>query len=209
MIKLKNLLIELTNRQKEAKKDYLFKQTGFHSSNKIPLWTDIWKEMSNSDRIDNEILWMIDNVSLTTEPVDKEELRKKFMEEIEYEQKEKYLEIINQYKELDGKWCWRNIILPSTIDPKTLPQLGVYWAIREDCAEAHWAKNHGKHSLDCIYQALIELKNIDWTGTLFARMNYTYGDDEQEIRFMKNSPLLVRKVNINNEDFFINNRRRA
>ena len=165
---------------------------------------EIWKEMIRSDGVKNELGFLKSSSEEDDIPFDTVEALKN----IEDVQRTKYLEIVDDYKGLDGEWCWRTITLPASVDPRTLEQLGVYWAIREDAAEAHWGK-HSKHSLICTYEALIELKNVDWTGTMFARMEYTGGDDEQEIRFLKNATLLVRKVDVGGKTYFINNRRRA
>jgi hypothetical protein len=49
MIKLKSLICELTPKQKEMKKDYLFKQSKLNSSNVIPPFNEVWKYIKNTD----------------------------------------------------------------------------------------------------------------------------------------------------------------
>jgi len=207
MIKLKSLLSELTGRQKELKKDYLFKQTKLHSSNKIPSFEEIWTELKDSDgfRYDMKARMQDDDAPWSEE----------IENDIRQYNLERYDDIVYSYKLLDGKFCWREIILPQSVDPRTLNQLGIYWAVEEHAAESHWGKHTGSKSFKCTYEALIELKNVDWTGTMFSRMDITGGDDEKEIRFLKNAPLLVRKVKVYDNsketsiEYFINNKRRA
>ena len=209
MIKLKTLLTELTQRQKELKKDYLFKQTKLHSSNKIPSFEEVWEELKRSDDFKHEMEWRIEPDHSRSHDIDTDATEPRAEAAIREDQYERYSDIVYQYEQLEGSWCWRNIHVLKTVDPRKLEQLGIYWAIRKVAAEAHWGKFYGKSHFDCTYEALIELNNVDWPGTIFARMAMSGGDDEQEIRFLKNAPLMVRKVKINKEEFFINNRRRA
>lgn len=215
MIKLKSLLVELTQRQRELKKDYLFRHTTMQSSNIIPPFEKVWKNLMDSGRFKHEIQWEIDNVPLKPYEVDKDEIRRNIEEKLKEIQSEKYEDIVHLYKNLDGKFCWRSIILPRTTDPRELNQLGIYWAVEESAAEAHFARHTNKENFDCTYQALIEEKNIDWPGTIYARMDYELGDDEQEIRFLKNSTIMVLKVDVydsatkQSHEYYINNKRRA
>ena len=209
MIKLKYLLNELTKRQKELKRDYLFRQSKLQSSNKIPTFDKIWVALKNSDSFTDEIKIRIDD---PTSP----ELNPEVVEQwIKEEQEERYDDIVYEYQQLEGESCWRNVILHKSIDPKTHDQLGIHWAIVESAAEDYWGIHKNDYTLDCTYEAIIELKNVDWPGTIYARMDMSLGEDEQEIRFLKNAILLVEKVlvvdtqNETSNEYFINSRKRA
>jgi len=185
MIKLKSLISELTPAQKDRKKDYLFKQAKLTASNTVPSWSKVWDWfMRDGDNLSHALEVM--RTVYEDEIEDENELIKL----IEEEQRQKYFRIVEEYKELGGNTCWRTITIPENVDPVKLPQLGIYWAIVENAAEAHWG--YGKNRpLEVTYDGIIDLHNVDWEGTMFARMNWDLGDDEQEIRFIKNSPIFV------------------
>jgi hypothetical protein len=198
MIKLKSMLTELTQRQKELKKDYLFQQSKLQSSNTVPDWTAMWKSLINSDGIQRNLHDMRDDV-MRDGGSDDDFDEKVALEQIEDEQRHKYFEIVQEYKHLDGDSCWREIVIPKNIDVRRLTQIGVYWAIADVAAVAHWAGHSGKPKVNCIYEANIDFDVVDWAGTMFARMDYQLGDDEQEIRFLKNSKLFVKYVKVYND----------
>lgn len=193
MIKLKSLITELTQKQKELKKNYLFNQSKLHSSNTVPSWSQMWKSIQNSDGFNRMLNHMRSELEYKT-GTDEEFNEKQVIEQIEDEQRHKYFEVVDEYKHLDGQQCWREIVVPRTINPIYLNQLGVYWAIVESAAEAHWATHIGQPSFKCIYKAYIDLDVMDWTGTMFARMDYTLGESEMEIRFLKNAKIFVESV---------------
>ena len=210
MIKLRSLITELTKRQKELKKDYLFRNTKLRSPNTPPPWDDMWAVIQNSDGLQNELEFYKDNVERRGEKFFEEEALGK----IELEQKDRYFDLIAEYKSLDGEYCWRTITLPAEIDPTSIAQLGIYWAIEESAAEAHWGK-FSKGYYNATYKGIIDLHNVDWGGTLFARMDMSIGEAEKEIRFIKNARILVENVHTyKNESppvqrFIINNYRRV
>ena len=193
MINLKTLLSELTQKQKELKKDYLFNQSKMHSSNTVPSWTEMWKAYQNTsmDRNISDLRADRDLYHPMTPEIEKEDPN--ILRDIEDTQRHKYFELVNLYKQLNGERCWREIYLPKSLNPQTLEQLGVYWAIEENAAEAHWGHGRGMNTT-CTYEGVIDLNIIDWPGTMFARMDYTLGDDENEIRFLKNSKIFVNHV---------------
>ena len=190
MIKLTSLLSELTQKQKDLKKDYLFSQTKLHSSNTIPTWTEMWKEIQNMDGFERNLRDIKDDC----EREFREFNEKQAIEEIEDIQRHKYFDIVQSYKELNGEPCWREIVISRNVDPKTLSQIGIYWAVEKSAADSHWAARLKSEGLTCNYQAKIDFDIVDWPGTMFARMDYTLGDDEQEIRFIKNSKIFVDSV---------------
>ena len=149
----------------------------------------MWKEYQNTslDRNLKDIRADRDLYHPMTPEIDEKDVLK----DIEEIQRDKYFDLVREYKQLNGEKCWRSIVIPKTVDPAKLNQLGVYWATDEDAAEPHWAKSSG---IECVYEAVINFDMMDWPGTMFARMDYTLGDDEREIRFLKNSKLFVNHV---------------
>jgi hypothetical protein len=198
MIKLKSMLTELTQHQKELKKDYLFQQSKLRSSNAVPSWTEMWKSILHSDGVKDVLRDMRDDV-LRDGGSDSDFDEKEAIEQVEDEQRHRYFEIVQEYKHIDGDRCWREIVIPRQVDPRRLTQIGVYWAITDTAAEAHWAGHSGKPKLNCIYEGVINTDIVDWAGTMFARMDYSLGDMEQEIRFLKNSKLFVKYVKVYND----------
>jgi hypothetical protein len=189
VIKLRPLIPEITKRQKELKKDYLFQQTKLKSANTPPPWDSMWAVMKDSDGMRNELEFYKDDAERRDEKFFEEEALGK----LELEQKDRYFDLIEEYKNLDDEYCWRQITLPKGIDPLSISQLGVYWAIEENVAEAHWGK-YSKGYYKATYKGIIDLHNVDWGGTLFARMDLSIGEAEKEIRFIKNARILVENV---------------
>lgn len=187
MIKLKSLINELTPDQKDRKKDYLFGKLKASTPNTVPSWSEIWKNFTtNTDSFDRAFKDMKLMLGGEFEDVDD----KAIMAAIEKEQLQKYHRIVEEYKELEGATCWRMITIPPNVDPTKIAQLGVYWATEEGAAEAHWGHKPGRH-MEVTYDGIIDLHNMDWYGTMFARMDYVLGDDEKEIRFIKNSRIFI------------------
>ncbi len=182
MIKLKSLLNEMSQAQKELKKDYLFKQSLIPSSNKIPGWDVVWKSLKNSDGYNNL-------VDIYSDKFDEDKIK----DMIEQDEYNRYLDVISTYEELDGDLCWRAMNLKRGVDPTKIQQLGIFWAIEEKKAAAHWGSGQG---LKVVYKAKIDLKNVDWPGTIFARMDMSLGEEEAEIRFIKYSKIFVYDVSV-------------
>src|ERR1035441_5334007 len=110
MIKLKSLLLELTQPQKELKKDYLFRQTKLQSSNIIPPFEKVWEDIVRSDGY-KELYKDWEDYEITETEI---------MRKIKEEQFDRYTDIIDQYKQLNGERCWREITLPSGVNPIAL-----------------------------------------------------------------------------------------
>jgi hypothetical protein len=188
MIKLKSLLPELTQKQKELKRDYLFRRTRLKSSNTIPSWNNIWNDLKNSDGYKNEYdAW----AELPDEYTD-EEIEQK----IYNEQEIRYEDIVGEYESLNGDLCWRRMTLHSSVNPITLPKLGIFWATAESAAATHWGKFSPEYPFLVTYEGVIDLSIVDWPGTLYARMSLETGDIEKEIRFLNNSRILIKRVKI-------------
>lgn len=197
---LKNLISELNDRQKELKKDYLFKQSSLQSSNKIPSFEEIWNNIRRSD-----------GYSSYAEAI--QHIKKKYTDEevediIKDEVTERYDDIIYEYQNLDGEYCWRVLTLPKQLDPRILSQLGIYWAIKKHAAEAHWGKFTSNYKT-VTYEAIISQNIIDWPGTIFSRMDLDLGESEQEIRFFKNAKIFVNNVSYLGNTYEINDYRRT
>lgn len=128
MIKLKSLISEVVGWQRQAKKDYLFRQSKLNSSNTVPPFEAVWKELMRSERFQDEINDHSEHMEISLKDAELH-LRKV--------QEEKYDEVVSEYEHLDGEPCWRNMILHESVDPSQLQQLGIYWAIQESAAEAH------------------------------------------------------------------------
>lgn len=201
IIKSKRIVTEITQQEKELKKDYLLRQIQTQKDNKIPTWDKIWKELQRNDGFQDYLKFLRHEYEHEGESWNGPEV----IERIKHEQRAKYMEIVQSYKNLDGENCWREMRIPRKIDPRTLSQLGIYWTVSEAAVEAHWAKGSREQSLDCTYEGIINLDIIDWPSTMYARMDYTLGDNEQEIRFIKNSKLFINSVivydNISNQVF--------
>lgn len=188
----------MTKHQKELKKDYVFKQSKLHSSNTVPPWDDMWVAIQNSDATNDYINSMRSDAERNGEEFDE----KAALQALEDEQQSRYFDIVQEYKYLDGDPCWREMTIPTWLDPTKIAQLGIYWAVKEDAAEAHWGYRT-KGRISVTYKGIIALDNIDWSGTMFARMDMSLGDTEQEIRFLKNSPIFIESVYSDKEEKWI------
>jgi hypothetical protein len=187
MIKLKSILFEGSKKQKEFKKDTLLKKAHIKSSNKVPSFEKVWRDIQMSDGYKAEVDYIRNDHQ---HKIDDDEIDAI----IRGEQLNRYEDILLDYKYLDGKPCWREIVIPRTLDPRKLNPLGVYWAIVDTAAEAHWGEHIGEPHFTCVYEANIDLDVVDWPGTIHARMDMSIGDLEQEIRFLPGSTIFVKYV---------------
>lgn len=108
---------------------------------------------------------------------------------IRQEVEDKYESIVNNYKNLQGGTCWRAVTMPRHMDPRKHPRLGIYWSVSLSGARPYNGQYTGKKIV--VYSGEINTNYIDWKGTLLARLDFNLGDDEMEIRFMKNSPIYI------------------
>ncbi len=189
MIKLMSLLTEMSQAQRELKKDYLFRQTHMKSSNTVPTWTEMWKHLKKTDGYKHTFEMYVSGPYYDSlgkrDTIDVEGI-------IEGEQSERYFSIIEDYKHLDGDSCWRVMRIPDSVDPTKISQLGIYWSVEESKAAAHWGIMSNVQVVT--YEGKIDLGVVDWAGTMFARMDMDSGDEEAEIRFLKNSKLFIKNV---------------
>lgn len=129
---------------------------------------------------------------------------------IKPELEQKYHDIVYTYQNhLNGEKCYRAMTFPASINPLKHPRLGIYWAVEEGAEEAHWGKNHKGGSVPVTYVAEIDLDMVNWHETIYARIDWSLGELEKEIRFFKNSPIFVYGCYINNKYYEINDWRRT
>lgn len=77
-------------------------------------------------------------------------------------------------------------------------RLGIYWTIDKELAEVysgHGGVNHPTKypgdSMVVVIETEIHENYIDWERTLFARIDYEYGDQEEEITLFKGTPIKI------------------
>lgn len=79
----------------------------------------------------------------------------------------------------DKMQIWRAITAPADWVPNP-EKIGIYWAWKEDAAEAHWGDFSQTHAQWLIH-AMIDAQGIDWESTLMQNASPSY-EDEKEIR---------------------------
>lgn len=107
---------------------------------------------------------------------------------------------MQQYlRRLDGKDCWRAMMVSKELVPTDIAQLGVYWAVDYDSAQPYYANRTGiwdEGKILLLFRGRIDSDYIDWGSTASARFVDVYGDMETEIRFLKHSPIYVHDVQV-------------
>ena len=107
---------------------------------------------------------------------------------------------MQQYlRRLDGKDCWRAMMVSKEISPDEIAQLGVYWAVNYDSAQPYYANRSGlwdDGKIVLVFRGRIDSDYIDWKGTASARFVEVYGDMETEVRFLKHSPIYVQDIQV-------------
>jgi hypothetical protein len=107
---------------------------------------------------------------------------------------------MQQYlRRLDGKDCWRAMMVSKDVDPTEIAQLGVYWAVNYDSAQPYYANRSGiwdEGKIVLVFRGRIDSDYIDWGGTASARFVEVYGDMETEVRFLKHAPIYVHDVQV-------------
>lgn len=98
----------------------------------------------------------------------------------------------------DGKDCWRALMVPHKVDPAKLDQLGVYWTQDYEAAQPYYSNRPElwKTHKILIFRGVVDIDYIDWKGTAGARFIEVYGERENEVRFLKHSPIYVHDVEI-------------
>ena len=159
----------------------------------------------------------IDNFKYETR-YDGLELDDKDYDEIEeMEEYKNWLEIENEYifdnikSKIDSKiedgqlTIWRVI----TVDEKWLDHfikhgkhLGIYWSWEESSAEAHWGYGEDKN-IEVRFQCTIDERQVNWKDTILLNMHPGLGEEEKEIRLVKNTRLKLDSITIENEEYDI------
>jgi len=164
-------------------------------SSTIPPWNDMWTDMEK------------DKGQIYGDPPYSD------VNKIKANRQKKYNQILNQYQKLQGKPCWRIMFLQTHFNNISNPKtVGTSWSIKKwpNDEAIEWAGNtlawHGNDaSIDyttgvngwaVMYEAVIDLKNVEWKRTLQKRMNWGLGDLEWEIIFKPQSPILVKNVSV-------------
>lgn len=146
--------VALTSEQKESKKDYLLEQE-MQKPHEVPTWEDILEE--HNELMESTVLDYFDpdRHNLTgrlTERLEqygydaddedaREHFRDEVVEELFQEQVYKtfypeYEKAVQRLKQIDGADCWRDLVIPASVDPATLVGIGRYWALDEEAAQA-------------------------------------------------------------------------
>lgn len=118
------------------------------------------------------------------------------LEIAEDEFRDRYDEALYRIEEsLDEETCWRMMVLAPETDPTRLINLGIYWAYEEDGADAYCAANI-ESGRKVRYEAMIDPRNIDTAGTIWANTHPLLGEREKEVRFFSNAPIFVYSVDV-------------
>ena len=75
--------------------------------------------------------------------------------------------------------------------------LGVYWTYDHaswGADEAPWADYNDPSLIDYMISAIIPPSSVDWSLTALAHMEFSYGDDEYELRAKIGSPIKVLQI---------------
>jgi len=99
---------------------------------------------------------------------------------------------------------YRSVVLTgdnTSVDATNLDttKLGVYWAVELSAAEPHWGDLSSGN--EWTFSTTISADQVDWLGTMLARMNYVMGDDEEELRLKPGARLLDVKCSTDGEQW--------
>lgn len=149
----------------------------------------MWKEIQSEKDLEEEALLIADGN-------DDPDVLESAALEVESEYHDIYNNTIAQMQALDGKDMFRAVMLPKTVDPITLDNLGTYWADNEMAAHAHWSNEYEKYwkgqgeGHEVVYRARCDAADINLYSTIVARMVFT-GDEEDEVNIFHDSSLFV------------------
>lgn len=79
---------------------------------------------------------------------------------------------------------------------KSGDNLGIYWTYDENSAESHWSKE----DIEVLLIAEIDSSNIDYKNTYLAHIIPYTGEDEKEIRLLKNTEINIKSIIIKDEE---------
>lgn len=192
--------------KKQAKRTFNY-NTGRQAVMKtgVPSFEEVWKFLKTTDGVRNMI------ESLADDRVQKDQFEYETDKNAE-EHPEEFLEwllegpmkeeVENHYddvvyfvdEEMDGKDCWRAVGFPPGVDPLKHENLGIYWSSEESGADEYWGSN--KSDVSCVYRAKIDRRNVDLSGTVYARMDMDTGMLESEVRMIKGAKIFVYDVEV-------------
>lgn len=175
MIKLKDIINEITSDQKELKKKYLYHQELKNQPRKFPSFEEFYPMYCSLYK---------------NRPVPSKE---KVLNQ--------YNSLDNKLKNLNGQKCYRSINIPSE-EVFTIKQLGNMWSYSLDSVleflyngnynDMTWIKKRHTNRF-FIFEGIIEEKNINWLYTISTKFD-TEIEQEKEVNFIKNSPIFVTRV---------------
>lgn len=127
-----------------------------------------------------------------------EALKEEAEEIVKAEAYTEYKRLQNHLKRLEGKDCYRAVMVKREVDPVQLDQLGVYWTVDYEAAQPYYANRPDlwKTRKILIYRGRIDPTYVDWKGTAGARFIEVYGEREAEIRFFKHAPIYIQDVQV-------------
>ncbi len=79
-------------------------------------------------------------------------------------------------------------------------RIGIYWTVDEDMAEPYGSdgdlrhRTNSKITTTAVIETNIHENYIDWERTLFARIDYVFGDQESEITLFKGTPIKILRI---------------
>jgi len=155
----------------------------------IPSWEEMWEEAQSETDLEDE-------AALIADGDDDPEVLAHAMSEVRAERRDIYDNTIEQMQALDGKDIFRAVVLPKTVDPTTLNNLGTYWADNESAAEAHWGNEYEKHwkghgeGHEVVYRSRCDANDINMYSTIVARMVFI-GAPEDEVNIFHDSEIFV------------------
>lgn len=83
-----------------------------------------------------------------------------------------------------GKPCWRGMEIEKIEDLKST---GVFWSMDRSVARTFSYES-------ALLKSFVDLKNIDWVGTISARLDLITGHHENEVRFLPDRSVFVESV---------------
>jgi len=143
-----------------------------------------YEEGINEDVEDNEILDSTD-----------------FKNYVEYEINYRVDNIIDQFKSFGVEIpIWRSLLVDENwIEHffKEGKRIGIYWSFDEAIAEPHHGYDDSK-KMNIKIESSINEKYVDWINTIRLNISPTF-EDEKEIRLFKNTPLKIKKIEVDGD----------
>jgi len=188
----------------------MLKEASFHSFDNDAILNDKYiKNFINSDDVaDNLLDWYIESNELDEDDKETIRLSQDYYDYIK-DELERHLEDAkeNIYDKIDYHSNKITLYRAITVDNNWLQhlktqgkRLGIYWSWDSGGAETHWGDSSKKN--EAVIEAEIDEKYVDWETTFEMNMN-PYYSEEKEIRLFKNTPIKIKSIKINNNEFDI------